>query len=121
MREQQSALTTSVQELVDRSHKLEARMTEDLESLQVQLQKAAHKSQESSEQISALAQDLSAKITQLKLIVEGSKVHTSVKILESLRYESMNARESEVKDEHVALRLPSLRFQMPREPLLDCE
>jgi hypothetical protein len=75
-------------------------MTEDLESLQVQLQKAAHKSQESSEQISALAQDLSTKITQLKLIVEGSKVQTSVKILESLRYESMNARESEVKDEH---------------------
>ena len=75
-------------------------MTEDLESLQVQLQKAAHKSQESSEQVSALAQDLSTKIIQLKLIVEGSKVQTSVKILESLRYESMNARESEVKDEH---------------------
>jgi hypothetical protein len=75
-------------------------MTEDLESLQVQLQKAAHKSQESSEQISALVQELPTKIIQLKLLVEGSKVHTSVKILESLRYESMNARESEVKDEH---------------------
>jgi hypothetical protein len=75
-------------------------MTEDLESLQVQLQKAAHKSQESSEQISALVQELSTKIIQLKLLVEGSKVYTSVKILESLRYESMNARESEVKDEH---------------------
>ncbi len=75
-------------------------MTEHLESLQVQLQSAAHKSQESSEQTAALIQDLSTKIIQLQFLLERRKVQTSVKFLESLRYESMNARESEVKDEH---------------------
>ncbi|PMD16751.1 hypothetical protein NA56DRAFT_632624 [Hyaloscypha hepaticicola] len=116
LREQQSALSISVRELVDRSHHLEARMTENLESLQFQLQEAADKSQESSEQTAALIQDLSTKIIELKLIVEGSKVETSVKILESLRYESMNARESEVKDEHAETFRWILEYDMSNGP-----
>ncbi|KAE9372556.1 hypothetical protein N431DRAFT_483324 [Stipitochalara longipes BDJ] len=100
LRGQHSRLILSVEELVDRSHKLEIRTTAELESLQVQLRKLNQNLQESSKQAACLLQDLSAKIIQLKLIAEGSKVQTSIDVLESLRYTSMNARQSEVKDEH---------------------
>ena len=91
-------------------------MTKKLEDLQRQLKQADRKSKKASGNTAAL-KELSTILTQIKLMLEVNKVELSVKLLESLRYNSIYARQSEVKDEHAE----TFRWILERDQTRTCD
>lgn len=96
-RDQQAYLTSNVHNLIDRSHDLEVRLTERLESLQAEQKKVSEKTLEETRQLDALLREMNV---QQKLAAEETKIQPSIKQFESLRAEQNKLAQQRLEETH---------------------